>query len=84
MKTSEIYNFNQSLEKSNYKSTHFFISYLQSTIFWAQKIIYNLQDLALSDLQSTMKIMAKSTIYNLTSPPPVNKYEIYMFYFSDF
>ena len=40
------------------------------TTFWPKNIIYNLNVLTPSDLQSAMKIMAKSTIYNLTSPPP--------------
>jgi hypothetical protein len=39
-------------------------------IFQPKNIIYNLHVYALSDLQSTMKITAESTIYNLTSPPP--------------
>jgi hypothetical protein len=69
MKNSEINNFNQSLEKFIYKSTLSVNSYLQSTTFLPKNIIYNLHVLTLSDLQSTMKIMAKSTIYNLTSPP---------------
>jgi hypothetical protein len=70
MENSEINNFNQSLEKFIYKSTLYVDSYLQSTTFLPKNIIYNLHVLTLFDLQSTMKIVAKSTIYNLTSPPP--------------
>jgi hypothetical protein len=70
MKNSEINHVNQSLEKFIYKSTLFAVSYLQSTTFLDTNVIYNLHVLTLSDLHSTMKIMAKSTIYNLTSPPP--------------
>ena len=75
MKNSEINNVNQSLEKFIYKSTLFFVSYLQSTTFLHKNIIYNLHVLTPSDLQSTIKIMAKSTIYNLTSPPPNEMFE---------
>ena len=63
MKTSEIYNFNQSLEKLIYKSTHFWISYLQSTIFLAQK--NHLQSTCFSPLWSTIYNENKGQIYNL-------------------
>ena len=65
-----MYNLIQTLDKIIYKSTYSLGSYLQSTSFLLKNIIYYLQVLALSDLQSTMKILTKSTIYNLTSPPP--------------
>ena len=76
MKNSEIYNFNQGLEKLIYKFIQFLISHLQSTHFWPNYIIYNLQVSTLSDLQSTMEIMVKSTITNLTSPITLTHFEI--------
>ena len=76
--TSTIYNIKS--EKSTiltkvgiFSSTnlHIFWSYIYNLqVFQSKNIIYNLQVFDPSDLQSTMKIKAKSTIYNLTSPPP--------------
>ena len=72
---STIYNKKQGLlstilnKVGNNLSTHFFICHLQSTSFAARKkSSKNLPVLTLSDLQSTKKIKAKSTIYTL--PPP--------------
>ena len=63
------------MEKLIYKSTHFLISYLQSTTFLAQKL--HLQSTCFKPLRSTIYNENNGQIYNLQfdlTPPLFNTY----------